>query len=105
MLSGSPLNKDWKQKKIVDTTEKLPKKIKCAINKAEGRKLTKRACDVGQCEWLERWLTQLVQEMSYPPQLAGSEAYSNLSKFLGTQAETILERLRNEFNLIYPVTG
>jgi len=99
MISGSPLSKDWKDKKSDVKVEKPPK----IISKGECKKLTKRSCDSQQCGWVDRWLKNLVQSRSLPPQCAGSEANSFLYKYMGeAEAEKIVAELQKEFNLIYP---
>ena len=102
---SSPLSKDWKEKKD-DTKKEVKPKVKVAISKGEGKRLTKRACDRGHCEWLGRWLKQLVEERCLPPQIAGAEASSNLLKFMGAEeTEKILTKLREDFNASFPITA
>ena len=102
---SSPLSKDWKEKKD-DTKKEVKPKVKVAISKGEGKRLTKRSCDRGHCEWLGRWLKQLVEERCLPPQSAGAEASSNLLKFMGAEeTEKVLTKLREDFNASFPITA
>jgi len=102
MISGSPLSKDWKEKKD-DVKKVKPPKI---ISKGECKKLVKRSCDSQQCGWIDRWLKNLVQSRSLPPQCAGTEAHSFLYKYLGdTEALKIINELEGDFTKTYPPPG
>jgi hypothetical protein len=99
MISGSPLSKDWKEKKGDVKIIKPPK----IIGKGECKKIVKRSCDSQQCGWVDRWLKNLVQSRSLPPQCAGCEAHSFLYKYMGeAEAEKIIAEVQKEFNQIYP---
>ena len=100
MLSGSPLNKDWKQK---NSEAEQKQKVQKILGKGEAKKLVQRSCDSSQCQWIDRWLKNFVQSRSLPPQMAGTEAYSSIIKFMGeSEAEKVFESLRLDFNSIYP---
>jgi len=101
---SSPLSKDWKEKKD-DIKKEVKPKVRVIISKGEGKRLTKRSCDRGHCEWLGRWLKQLVEERCLPPQIAGAEPSSSLVKFMGAEeTEKILTKLREDFNASFPIT-
>ena len=101
---SSPLSKDWKEKKE-DIKKEVKPKVRVIISKGEGKRLTKRSCDRGHCEWLGRWLKQLVEERCLPPQIAGAEPSSNLVKFMGAdETDKILSKLREDFNASFPIT-
>lgn len=97
MLSGSPLNKDWKTPK-----EEKPAKAPKILSKGEAKRLVGRGCDSGQCQWIDRWLKNFVQSRSLPPQMAGSEAYSNIMKFMGDEeGQKVIDQLRSDYNGIF----
>jgi hypothetical protein len=100
MLSGSPLSKDWKTAKAPAERKEKPPKI---LGRGEGKRLTQRNCDSGQCQWIDRWLKNYIQSYSLPPQIAGTEAHSNAVKFMGAdKAEELFTKLRADFNQTYP---
>jgi hypothetical protein len=54
--------------------------------------------------WLERWMAQLVQERSLPPQIAGADALGALQQMLAPQdVAEVLARLRREFRVAFPL--
>ena len=47
--------------------------------------------------WVERWMTQLIQERSFPPQLVRAGAHQYLLDFLGEGATEVLNAIRREY--------
>ena len=78
------------------------KKPKCAISKGAARSIVNERCDAMACQWIERWIEQLVRENSYPPQLKSDDFVASLSKFLAPRdALAILERVRRDFRAAF----
>ena len=104
---GSPINNEPKEKpsKKKEVIEKPPKKKKCPITKTAARTLLgiKGTITTSQCEWVERWLTQLMRERSLPPQICSENAFGILSQFLShSDLLQVLERIRYDFALQQP---
>jgi hypothetical protein len=82
------------------------KKAKPKFSKGSAKALLgiKGAIPITAAQWLERWMTQLVQERSLPPQIAGADAYGALLQLLSPQdAEETLGRLRRDFRQAFPL--
>ena len=46
--------------------------------------------------WVERWMTQLIQERAFPPHLNRAGAYQYLLDFLGEGATEVLNTIRRD---------
>ena len=46
--------------------------------------------------WVERWMTQLIQERAFPPHLSRAGAYQYLLDFLGEGATEVLNTIRRD---------
>jgi hypothetical protein len=46
--------------------------------------------------WVERWMTQLIQEKAYPPHLSRAGSYQYLLDFLGEGATEVLNTIRRD---------
>ena len=60
---------------------------------------------VGQSliDWTERWITQLVREHSYPPQLVSADFIWKLSEYFSpTLALEILQQIRTDYKNAFP---
>jgi len=104
---GSPINNEPKEKpsKKKEVIEKPPKKKKCPITKTAARTLLgiKGTITTSQCEWVERWLTQLMRERSLPPQICSENAFGILSQFLShSDCLDVLQKIRTEFSQLQP---
>jgi hypothetical protein len=53
--------------------------------------------------WIERWLSNLVQTRSLPPQICGADAFDALTQYLApADVLNILDTLRAEFITAHP---
>jgi len=62
---------------------------------------------VGQSliDWTERWITQLVREHSYPPQLVSADFIWKLSSYFSpTVALEILQQIRSDYRSAFPIS-
>ena len=100
---GSPFAKDQKKarepKEEKAPKEEKPKKVP-RLTKTDVRLLLD--CSAGSINeivlcWTERWMTQLIRENCYPPQLARAGAYQYLLDFLGDGATAVLNKIRTDF--------
>ena len=106
MNLGSPLNKDQKvpKKDKEDKPIERFKPEKPVISKADAKKFVESPCDPQQILWIERWLTQFVQENSYPPQMREANAWSAIHQFLlPQQVDGLLKCIQTDFRSQYPV--
>lgn len=112
---GSPL-KPKKEKKVLPTeprptktTEKELEKfkpVKLTMTKSEAKKILDYKKDLAyqQIEWVQRWLETVIRERSYPPQLAGADAYGQMMLFLNpADALALLEQIRLDFQKTVPL--
>jgi hypothetical protein len=112
---GSPL-KPKKEKKVLSTehtstktTEKELEKfkpVKLTMTKSEAKKIldTKKELAYQQIEWVQKWLETIIRERSYPPQLAGADAYGQMMLFLNpADALALLEQIRLDFQKTVPL--
>ena len=63
-------------------------------------------CPVGQSliDWTERWISQLVRENSYPPQLVSSDFIWKLSEYFSPAvALETLQQIRTDFKKAFPI--
>jgi len=96
---GSPFNKDQKKPKEARTPkEEKPKKVP-RLTKSDVRMLLD--CSAGSINeplvcWVERWMTQLMRERSFPPHLCRAGAYQYLLDFLGDGATEVLNAIRRD---------
>jgi len=93
---GSPFGKD--QRKPKESKEEKPKKV-ARLTKSDVRMLLD--CSAGCINepllcWVERWMTQLIQEKAYPPHLCRAGAYQYLLDFLGDGATEVLNAIRQD---------
>jgi len=93
---GSPFGKD--QRKPKEPKEEKPKKVP-RLTKSDVRMLLD--CSAGCINepllcWVERWMTQLIQEKAYPPHLCRAGAYQYLLDFLGDGATEVLNAIRQD---------
>jgi hypothetical protein len=103
MNYSSPFTKDWKVKKD-DSDKPLDKfkPIKPILSTKVGKELVERSCSPQELLWIERWLDNLVRSHSYPPQIAGKDAFNSLTMFLGEKALQHLGDLRQQFLASHP---
>jgi len=96
---GSPFGKDQKKPKEPKAPkEEKPKKIP-RLTKSDVRMLLD--CSAGCVSeplvcWVERWMTQLMRERSFPPHLCRAGAYQYLLDFLGDGATEVLNAIRRD---------
>ena len=85
--------------------KKMFKKPKCCISASQTKKvLASTVSDTLICEWLERWIDELVRSRSYPPQLRSNDFYSLLpTYFEPATVLKILEEVRSAFSLAFPL--
>jgi len=71
---------------------------KPVISSGVAKKFVEKSCDTSQRFWVQKWLENLVQSNSYPPQICGKDAFSSLHKFLSPEdCQKVLEKIRSEF--------
>jgi hypothetical protein len=106
---GSPFGKDQKKpKEPKEPKEEKPKKIP-RLTKSDVRMLLD--CSAGSVSeplvcWVERWMTQLMRERSFPPHLVRAGAYQYLLDFLGDGATEVLNAIRRDhYGLGNPPNG
>jgi hypothetical protein len=111
---GSPL-KPKKEKKVLSsepTTKVIEKElekfkpVKLTMTKSEAKKILDYKKDLAyqQIEWVQKWLETVIREHSYPPQLAGADAYGQMMLFLNpADALALLERIRSDFQKTVPL--
>jgi hypothetical protein len=111
---GSPL-KPKKEVKVLSsspptiTKEKMIEKfkpIKMTMTKSEAKKILdyKKDLAVQQILWVQNWLETLIRERSLPPQLSGSDGYSQLMLFLNPlDALSVLKQIREDFGKMIPL--
>jgi hypothetical protein len=95
---GSPFGKDHKKPKETTPKEEKPKKIP-RLTKTDVRMLLD--CSAGSINdpllcWVERWMTQLMRERSFPPHLCRAGGYQYLLDFLGDGATEVLNAIRRD---------
>ena len=85
--------------------KKMFKKPKCCISASQTKKvLASPHADTLICEWLERWIDDLVRSRSYPPQLRSNDFYSLLPTYFEPMTVLkILEEVRLAFSLAFPL--
>jgi hypothetical protein len=111
---GSPL-KPKKEVKVLSSSpptiakEKMIEKfkpIKMTMTKSEAKKILdyKKDLAVQQILWVQNWLETLIRERSLPPQLSGSDGYSQLLLFLNPlDALSVLKQIREDFGKMIPL--
>ena len=82
------------------------KKPKPIISRASIKKMTGvKSVDSMGCEWADRWVTQLIQENAYPPQLLSADFESMLGKFFEIKtALSIIERFRTDYRRAFALS-
>ena len=96
---GSPFGKDQKKPKEPKAPkEEKPKKVP-RLTKSDVRMLLD--CSAGSINepllcWVERWMTQLMRERSFPPHLVRAGGYQYLLDFLGDGATEVLNAIRRD---------
>ena len=99
---GSPL----KPKKVKIEKPEVLKKKKKLLPKSEAKKILayKKDLSQGQVEWVERWLKQLIEERSLPPQFLGKDAFGKIQETLSSEDSTkVFERIRADFQRTLPL--
>ena len=98
---GSPFSADQRKprepKEKTEPKEK-PKKIP-RLSRADVRLLLDcpaSAINESLIAWVERWMTQLIQERAFPPHLSRAGAYQYLLDFLGEGATEVLNTIRRD---------
>jgi len=100
-LWGSPFATQRKPKETKESKEpkEKPKKVS-RLSRSDVRLLldcpASAINDVVLC-WVERWMTQLMQERSFPPHLCRAGGYQYLLDFLGDGATEVLNAIRSDF--------
>jgi hypothetical protein len=107
MNHGSPFASKEKKKiaKAVEADVPLEKfkPLKPRLSRGSAKALVEVSCSPTELMWVERWLTNLVQTRSLPPQICGADAFDALTQFLAPQdALAILDQLRSEFIQAHP---
>jgi hypothetical protein len=102
---GSPFSadqrkaKEQKQKTEPKEPKEKPKKVS-RLSRADVRLILDcPAASINESviAWVERWMTQLIQERSFPPQLVRAGAHQYLLDFLGEGATEVLNGIRREY--------
>jgi hypothetical protein len=78
--------------------------MKHYLTEAKARQIVqcKKALGEGAVGWIERWITQLVQERSLPPQLASKDFAGKIFEvFAPREALEILDRVRADFRVAW----
>ena len=105
-MSAPLLKSSEKAKKPKDDLQPF-KPVKPKIGKASAKHLVEFKGDLSkqQILWIERWMTQLVQERSLPPQIAGADAFAALAQILApADCLAVLEKLREDFARAFPLS-
>jgi hypothetical protein len=90
----SPLKKPKAKKE-----EEVIKHERCKVSKGAAKSIVAaKSMDDGGARWVERWITQFVQENSYPPQLCSGDFVALLGKWLDpAKGLEVLTRIRKEY--------
>ena len=103
-MSSAPfIPKSAKTQKPKEPEKFKPQKPK--VGKASAKMLVECQMDLPReaILWVERWLVQLVQERSLPPQIAGENPFGALAQLLAPRdVLEVLERIRKEFRQSFP---
>ena len=112
---GSPLKLKKQKEQSITKTDILPSKEPEKIPKfkpdkpnltlSEAKKVLGVSGHLSHSEiaWVERWLSQTVRERSYPPQLAGKDAYGQICLFLNPgDSLALLEAIRADYKRYCP---
>lgn len=92
----SPLKR--KKQKI-----ETPKKKKCPISHSTAKKIVGSASDL-ICDWLERYIDNLVRSNGFPPQLVSNDFLELLNQYFNqTVTLKIVEELRSNFKRAFPL--
>jgi len=104
MNYGNPLvSKEKKKVSFEEAPLEKFKPIKPRLSRAAAKALVEVSCSPAELLWLERWLKNLVQNRSLPPQICGVDALDALTQFLAPHdVLCILETVRNDFRLAHP---
>jgi len=99
---GSPFAAQRKPKETKEKTEpkEKPKKKVPRLSRSDIRLILDcPAASINESviAWVERWMTQLIQERSFPPQLVRAGAHQYLIDFLGEGATEVLNAIRREY--------
>lgn len=106
---ASPL----KPKKVAGPTNKSSPTVeiekfkpeKLTLTKTEAKKILdyKKNLSYHHIEWVQKYMETVIRENSYPPQLAGPDAYGQIMLFLDSaDALRLLQKVREEFGKILP---
>ena len=97
--------KSKKDNPLVEELKKF-KKPKCVISRSCVKRITLRK-DVDKlgCEWVARWIEQLIRENAYPSPLLDDDFDYLLGKYFDVpKALSIVEQLRNDYRKAFPLT-
>ena len=102
----SPLKKPKSKSNPLQEELKKFKKPKCVISKACVKRITLRKdVDHRACEWVARWIEQLIRERCFPSSLLDDDFDSLLGKYFDVKdALNIIEQLRNDYRKAFPLT-
>ena len=102
----SPIKKS-KSKESNPLAEELKKfkKPKCVISRACVKRITlRRDVDIIGCEWVARWIEQLIRERCYPSTLLSDDFDHLLGKYFEIKdALIIIEQLREDYRKAFPL--
>ena len=102
MNHSNPIEK--KRKKVVEDAplDKF-KPLKPRLSRGSGKALVEVSCSPAELMWIERWLNNIVQSRSLPPQIGGADAFNAMTQFLAPQdVLALLEQLRGDFLRAHP---
>jgi hypothetical protein len=95
--------KQKKQKEAIDVPLEKFKPLKPRLSKGSAKALVESSCSASEIMWIERWLTNLVQERSLPPQICGVDAFDALTQYLApADVLKILDTIRADFLTAHP---
>jgi len=101
MSSHPLLRKKKPEDPLKDFKKTKPKLSNASVKRICGVKNSDKA----GCQWMERWIDQLVRERSYPPQLVSDDFYSLLQRFFEPRViMEILEKARNDYRRAFPLS-
>lgn len=89
----------------IDVEEKF-KPEKLTLTKTEAKKILdcKKTLTYHQTEWVQNYMMTVIRERSYPPQLAGCDAYGQIMRFLNpNDALLLLQTIRADYAKIQPI--
>jgi hypothetical protein len=96
-----------KVKEKIEDPLKLFKKPKCKISKGTAKKITGyNNIDSNGCQWIERWIENLVRGNCYPISLLSDDFYASLPQiFAPDKVLSILEAVRKDYKQAFPLSN